>query len=65
VTLKASPNSSITPGSPALGEMLIESAFELLRRRLLENDFDHPRIPQTVAILPPWCDHPSFRPRPE
>jgi len=38
--------------------MLIESAFELLHRRLLENDFDQPRIPQTVAILPPWCDHP-------
>lgn len=44
--------------------MVAEATIDLLHRRLMENDYGRPRIPQTIAILPPWRDHPSFRPAP-
>jgi len=44
--------------------LVAEATLDLLHRRLMENDYGRPRIPQTIAILPPWRDHPSFRPAP-
>lgn len=44
--------------------MIVDATVDLVHRRLMENDIGTPRISQTIAILPPWRDHPSFRPAP-